>query len=109
VLHDASQLRLSEMVRLLSRLGKTRVVPGPPDPTGCDIVVNAIPMGMSPNDPLPVSANLLTSSMFVGDVVTGHGVTPFLQAAQAAGCKTCDGVQMVEARMNIMPDFLLCT
>jgi shikimate dehydrogenase len=71
------------------------------------MVVNATPMGMSPNDPLPVAAQLLTSSMFVGDVVAGHGVTPFLQAARAAGCKTADGVQMVEAGMEIIPDFLL--
>jgi hypothetical protein len=30
-----------------------------------------------------------------------------LQAAQMAGCKTADGVQMVEAGMEIMPEFLL--
>jgi shikimate dehydrogenase len=34
-------------------------------------------------------------------------MTPFLQAAQAAGCRTADGVQMVEAGMEIMPDFFL--
>jgi len=107
VLHDVNQSRLEEMVRLLSSLGRGRVVAGPPDPTGCDMVVNATPMGMSPNDPLPVPAHLLTSSMFVGDVVAGHGITPFLQAAQAAGCGTADGAQMVEAGMDLMPDFLL--
>jgi shikimate dehydrogenase len=63
-------------------------------------------MGMFPNDPLPVPAHLLTSLMFVGDVVAGHGVTPFLQAARAAGCKTSDGFQMVEAAIEVMPDFL---
>jgi shikimate dehydrogenase len=26
--------------------------------------------------------------MFVGDVIAGHGTTPFIAAAQAAGCKT---------------------
>jgi shikimate dehydrogenase len=71
------------------------------------MVVNATPMGMSPNDPLSVPAHLLTSSMFVGDVVAGHEITPFLQAAQAAGCVTADGAQMVEAGMDLMPDFLL--
>jgi shikimate dehydrogenase len=45
VLHDASQLRLAEMVRLLSSRGAARVVAGSPDPTGCDIVVNATPIG----------------------------------------------------------------
>jgi shikimate dehydrogenase len=107
VLHDANQSRRDELVQLLSRLDRVRVVAGPPDPTGCDIVVNATPMGMFANDPLPVPAHLLTSLMFVGDVVAGHGVTPFLQAARAAGCKTSDGFQMVEAGIEVMPDFLL--
>jgi shikimate dehydrogenase len=64
-------------------------------------------MGMAAGDPLPVAANLLSSSMFVGDVIAGHGVTPFLQAAQAAGCKTANGVQMVEAVQEMMLDFML--
>jgi shikimate dehydrogenase len=107
VLHDTNPSRLSALVGLLSGLGHGRVIAGPPDPTGCDMVVNASPMGMSSEDPLPVPAHLLTSSMFVGGVVAGHGVTPLLQAARSAGCKTADGFQMVEAGMEIIPDFLL--
>jgi shikimate dehydrogenase len=75
--------------------------------TGCDMVFNAAPMGMSAADPLPAPPHLLTSSMFVGDVIAGHGVAPLLQAARAAGCKTAGGVQMVEAVTEIMPAFLL--
>jgi shikimate dehydrogenase len=108
LLHDANPERRDELVRILSPLGRGRVLASPPDPTGCDIVVNATPMGMSPADPLPVPAHLLSSSMFVGDVVAGHGVTPLIQAARAAGCKTAEGVQMVEAGIAIMSDFLLC-
>ena len=37
------------------------------------------------------------------------GVTPFLQAAQAAGCRTADGGQMVEAVQDLMADFMLGT
>jgi shikimate dehydrogenase len=98
VLHDADASRRDELVQILS---------GPPDPTGFDMVVNATPMGMSPEDPLPVPGHLLTAAMFVGDVVAGHGVTPLLQAARAAGCKTADGAAMVDAGMEIIPDFLL--
>jgi shikimate dehydrogenase len=107
VLHDANQSRVDGLIRILSSFGRGRVLAGPPDPSGCDIVVNATPLGMFPKDPLPIPANLLNASMFVGDVVAGHGVTPFLQAARAAGCKTADGAQMVEAGMHLMPDFLL--
>ena len=41
---------------------------------------------MEDGDLLPVDALLLTSSMFVGDVIAGHGVNPFLECAEAAGC-----------------------
>jgi len=80
---------------------------GPPDPTGCDLVCNATPMGMEDGDPLPVNATLLTSTMFVGDVIAGHGVTAFLGAAQAAGCKTANGGHMVKAAQDLMVDFML--
>jgi hypothetical protein len=68
-------------------------------------------------DPLPVDAALLTSSMFVGDVIGGHGVTPLrselvAQWAKAvnlcgAGCKTANGGHMVEAALDVMADFML--
>lgn len=107
VLHDTNQPRLNNLIQLLSRLSIGSVVAGPPNPDGCDIVVNATPLGMHPNDPLPVEAHLLTSSMFVADVIAGHGVTPFMQTAHRAGCPTSDGVGMVEAGIKLMSDFLL--
>ena len=45
--------------------------------------------------------------MFVGDVIAGHGLTRLLAAAQAAGCKTANGDQMVEAVQEVMLDFML--
>ena len=71
------------------------------------MVCNATPLGMSANDPLPLPADLLGPSMFVGDVVAGHGITPLLQAALAIGCRTANGVQMVEAVQEMMLDFML--
>ena len=107
VIHDADESRVATLLDLLSDLGEGRVSAGPPDPTGCDLVCNASPMGMEDDDPLPVDAALLSSSMFVGDVIAGHGVTPFLQAAQAAGCKTANGDHMVEAALDLMVEFML--
>ncbi len=106
IIHDSNESRTTELLRILGDRGRGRAVSGPPDPTGCDMVCNASPMGMAEGDPLPVAANLLSSSMFVGDVIAGHGVTPFLQAAQAAGCKTANGDQMVEAVQEMMLDFM---
>jgi shikimate dehydrogenase len=107
VIHDADGLRVATLIDLLSGLGQGRVSAGPPDPTGCDLVCNATPLGMEENDPLPVDAALLTSSMFVGDVIAGHDMTPFLQAAESAGCKTANGGHMVAAAQDVMADFML--
>jgi shikimate dehydrogenase len=107
VIHDADESRAALLLDLLSDVGRGRVSAGPPDPSGCDLVLNASPMGMEDGDPLPVDAALLDSSMFVGDVIAGHGLTPLLRAAQAAGCKTADGDSMVEAVQDLMVDFML--
>ncbi len=107
VVHDTEQSRVESLLELLPDGSGGRVMAGPPDPTGFDLVCNATPMGMDDGDPLPVDVALLTSSMFVGDVIAGHGVTPLIAAAQAAGCRTSDGGHMVEAGLTLMADFLI--
>jgi shikimate dehydrogenase len=107
IIHDADESRSTRLKDLISDAGHASVNVGPADPAGCTLVFNATPMGLAESDPLPVSAALLDSSMFVGDVIAGHGVTPLLKAAQSAGCKTANGVQMVDAVQEMMLDFLL--
>jgi shikimate dehydrogenase len=107
VVHDSHESRVAGLLELLAGFGDGRVIAGPPDPTGCDLVFNATPMGMGDGDPLPVEAALLSSSMFVGDVIAGHGMSPFIKAARAAGCGTADGGDMVEAVQDLMADFML--
>ena len=108
VIHDANHARVTALVHLLTDIGGGRTITaGPPDPAGCDLVFNATPMGMEDGDPLPVDTNLLTPYMFVGEVIAGHGSTPFLSAARAAGCHTASGDLMVEAGLELMADFML--
>ena len=109
IIHDTNEARVADLIELVADLGRGRVTAGPPDPTGCDIVCNATPLGMAAGDPLPVAVDLLAPSMFVGDVIAGHGETPFLAAAHAAGCKTANGDQMVEAVQEMMLEFMLGT
>jgi shikimate dehydrogenase len=106
VIHDTDESRVAALLELLS---DSRVQPGPPDPTGCDLVCNATPLGMNDEDRLPVDAALLSSSMSVDDVIAGHGSTAFLLAAEAAGCQTANGGHMVEAAQKVMADFMLQT
>jgi shikimate dehydrogenase len=107
VIHDTDASRVAALLEKLVDLGQGRASSGPPDPTGCDLVCNATPMGLEEGDPLPVDASLLTPSMFVGDVIAGHGETPYIAAAKAAGCRTANGEDMVEAGLDLMADFMI--
>lgn len=105
VIHDPDETRAATLLDLVADYGRASA--GPPDPTDCDLVFNATPMGMEDGDPVPVDTTLLTSHMFVGDVISGHGVTPLLEAAESAGCNTANGGHMVEAAQDVMADFML--
>ncbi|GJH29363.1 shikimate dehydrogenase [Caballeronia novacaledonica] len=107
IIHDTDVSRSTRLSELVADLGRGCVRVGPADPTGCTLVFNATPMGLADHDPLPVSGDLLNSSMFVGDVIAGRGATPLLSAAQSLGCRTAHGVHMVEAVQEMMLDFFL--
>ena len=68
---------------------------GSNDPAGFDLVVNATPMGMNEGDPLPMDVSRLSPDTFVGEVVMRHETTAFLAAAQAHGCHTQVGSDML--------------
>jgi shikimate dehydrogenase len=106
-LHDVDARRRDELVARLRRRAGDRVVAGPPDPTGTTVVVNATPMGMRPEDPLPVAADLLAASMFVGDVVTRPAVSPLIEEARRRGCRTQTGGGMFAVVGELLVDFLL--
>jgi shikimate dehydrogenase len=60
-IHDADESRTAALLELVKDLGQGRVSAGPPDPTGCELVCNATPLGMADGDLLPVDPVLLTS------------------------------------------------
>jgi shikimate dehydrogenase len=68
---------------------------GNPDPRGCDLVVNATPLGMNEGDPLPLDVSLLSPYTLVGEVVMKTEITPLLAAARARGCRTQVGTDML--------------
>ena len=68
---------------------------GSNDPAGFDLIVNATPLGMNADDPLPMDVSRLAPSTFVGEVVMKQEITPFLAAAQAKGCPIQVGTDML--------------
>jgi shikimate dehydrogenase len=105
--HDADAARRDELLRGLAGARRTELRAGSPDPAGFDLVVNATPAGMRPEDPLPVLADRLDGRAFVADVITAPEYTPLLHAARALGCGTQTGVGMFTAQVELIADFLL--
>jgi shikimate dehydrogenase len=95
-LYDAfSQAANALSERLKTHYPKLEVTVGSSDPAGYDIVINATPLGMKKDDPLPVNVDRIAPSTFVGEVVMKEEVTPFLAAVRAKGCDYQIGTDML--------------
>ena len=81
--------------RLAAAYPKLEITTGSKDPDGYDIVVNATPLGMKDDDPLPMDVDRIAPTTFVGEVVMKQEITPFLRAALAKGCQVQVGKDML--------------
>ena len=106
-IHDVDATRRDRLIeRMRAHYGeKARV--GSDDPTDFELVVNATPMGMRPEDPLPVQIDRLSPETFVGCVITAPAVSPWVAAARAKGCRGSVGIDMYTAEQALMIDFFL--
>jgi shikimate dehydrogenase len=89
--------------RLSQHYPQIKLSTGSNDPAGYDLIVNATPMGMNPDDPLPFDVSRIDPSTFVGEVVMKTEITPLLAAAQAKGCRTQVGTDML---FEMIPAYL---
>jgi shikimate dehydrogenase len=81
--------------RLSKHYPALEVVTGTNDPAGCDIVVNATPLGMKAGDPMPMDVTRIAPTAFVGEVVMKQETTAFLDAAMRRGCRVQVGLDML--------------
>jgi shikimate dehydrogenase len=81
--------------RLREAYPDLQVTTGSKDPAGHDLVVNATPLGMNDDDPLPMDVDRVAPGTFVGEVVMKQEITRFLQAAQDKGCPIQVGKDML--------------
>jgi shikimate dehydrogenase len=91
--------------RLVDLAGLTSFV-SPAQAEGFDLIVNASPMGMRADDPLPLDLGGLTAEAIVGDVVISGALTPVLRAARARGCHVQEGSAMTDHQVTAMAGFL---
>lgn len=107
-IYDVSRSRADALAERLRRGGFADVtVAERPDPAGCALVVNATPLGMKPNDPLPVDPALLDPSMLVAEVVMKPPVTALLEHAQRRGCRVQLGEAVMLNQLDAMIGFFL--
>lgn len=81
--------------RLTAHYPALKFSTGSNDPAGCDVVINATPMGMNDGDPMPMDVSRIPPEAFVGEVVMKTEMTAFLKAAQARGCRYQIGTDML--------------
>ena len=101
---DAGVAAALEM-RLTRHYPRLRVITGSNDPGGYDIVVNATPLGMKDDDPLPLDTRRLSPGALVGEVVMKQQMTPFLRAAVERGCEVQVGTDMLYEQIPAYLEF----
>jgi len=89
--------------RLRQHYPQLKVSVGSNDPDGFDLVVNATPLGMNADDPLPLDVSRIASSTLVADVVLKEQYTPFLRAVRDKGCMVQVGTDML---FEMIPAYL---
>lgn len=89
--------------RLREHYPTLKVVTGSKDPAGYDVIVNATPLGMRDDDPLPFDIDRIAPETFVGEVVMKAEYTPLLRAAKDKGCAIQVGTDML---FEMIPAYL---
>jgi shikimate dehydrogenase len=107
VLANRTASKAEELARRIGQAfpGTTTIV-GPSDPTGCDLVVNATPLGMRDGDPLPVNVSRLAPGMVVADVIMTPERTRLLEEAERRGCRAHPGLPMLTCQIDEVITFL---
>lgn len=93
-IHARTRAQAEEVAMIVS----ARVGEWPPPAGSWDLLINCTPVGMYPRvDETPVPANALTGRL-VYDLVYNPTTTRLLREAEAAGCETIGGLDMLLAQ-----------
>src|SRR5437762_11997971 len=73
---DVDERRADELAKSVAAATGCSTHVGAPDPHACEIVINATPLGMKPDDPMPVDPNGLEPGSIVVDIINSPEPTP---------------------------------
>lgn len=93
------------LARVKARFPKLEVAVRTDSPAGFDIVVNATPVGLEEDDPLPFDVGGLDQHTVCAEVLMKPETTAMLHAAAARGCQTHQGKHMLNNQLDLMMHF----
>lgn len=76
-----------------------------PDLLDIDLLVNATPLGLRPDDPLPVALDGLPRTAVVADIIMEPRMTPLLARAESAGHPVHHGIHMLTHQVPAYLEF----
>ena len=98
-IYDTDTARAEQLAAIVAgAFPACRASAGKPAPKGHDLIVNCTPMGMKPGDRPPADLGATDKAMVVVDIIVKDEPTPLLAAAQARGCKTMSGINMLRGQ-----------
>jgi shikimate dehydrogenase len=94
---------LAEKVRRVDR--SIAAETGAPVTEAIDMLLNASPVGMLNDSRMPIDVERLPCELVVFDAIVTPERTPLLALAEASGCSTVYGLEMVRGQIDAMVDF----
>lgn len=71
-----------------------------------DLIVNTTPLGMKPNDDLPIDLDRISPSTVVYDIIVNPPITSLMRLAQQCGARAIGGQAMLDAQMSLVSTFV---
>jgi shikimate dehydrogenase len=102
---DLDRGRADDVAARVAATGTTSYVAAPAA-AGFELVVNASPLGMAADDPVPIDLDGIEPGSVVADVVVRPRMTKLLRTADERGCFTQPGVHMMDGQITPMAAFL---
>lgn len=103
---DTDADKRAQLVDRLDQLWPGRTTGSPvPRLDDVDLAVNATPLGMRPDDPLPFAPGDLGPDCLVADIIMKPSETPLLLAAAAAGYRVHPGIHMLSQQLDLYREF----
>jgi shikimate dehydrogenase len=104
--YDTHREKAEQLVKVLeSQFGIRAVCAADNNPVGFDLIINATPLGLKDNDPLPLDVDAISRHAAVCDILMKNQPTPLLRAASARGLTVEPGFDMLIQQTPLYLDF----